>query len=69
VDAQDPNVDLFFRVRTPAGASKINVYGDGNLIKSLPKLRVAPSEMESVRLKREDIKNYHEITISVQEVK
>lgn len=67
-DTQD-NVSIFFRVRTPMGASKLNIYYDSKLVKSLPKLRLAPSEMESVSLPRKDLADVKEIMIEAKEGK
>lgn len=68
-EASDPNVDLFFRVRTPMGKSALDIYGDGKLLKTLPKIRMVPSEMESVHLKRSDIAGYKEVSVVAREAK
>lgn len=63
----DDTFDLFFRVRKPMGASTIEIYLDDVLFKSIKKLRVAPSEMESVKLNRKDVINAKKISIDVKE--
>ena len=67
-EAKDDNVDLFFRVRTPLKTSVLEVYGDGKLLKKIPKIRLVPSEMESVHLKRSDLANIKEVSIVAKEV-
>ena len=67
-EAKDDNVDLFFRVRTPFKTSVLEVYGDGKLLKKIPKIRLVPSEMESVHLKRSDLANIKEVSIVAKEV-
>ena len=58
-------VDLFFRVRRPTGQVKIKVMAEGKEILSFPRLRVVPSEMESIRIKKDDMKDYSELTVSL----
>lgn len=67
-EAKDDNVDLFFRVRTPLKTSVLEVYGDGKLLKKIPKIRLVPSEMESVHLKRSDLANFKEVSVVAKEV-
>ena len=67
-EAKDDNVDLFFRVRTPLKTSVLEVYGDGKLLKKIPKIRLVPSEMESVHLKRSDLANIKEVSVVAKEV-
>lgn len=64
----DDTFDLFFRVRTPMKESVIEIYLDDVLFKSVKKLRLAPSEMESVKLNRKDIRGKKKISIDVKEV-
>lgn len=65
----DDKIQLFFRVRSPLSESKINIYYDSKLVKSLPKLRLAPSEMESVTIKRNELSDVHNIVIEAREDK
>jgi NADPH-dependent 2,4-dienoyl-CoA reductase/sulfur reductase-like enzyme len=66
---KDPSapVDVFFRVRTPKKGVRIVLSKNGQELRSLPKVRVAPSEMESVRLSPEDLADASEIQVSVKE--
>lgn len=67
-EGSEENVDLFFRVRTPLKQSVLEVYGDGKLLKRIPKIRLVPSEMESVRLKRSELTGLKEVSIVAKEV-
>ncbi len=63
----DDIFELFFRVRKPMGACQIEIYLDGKPYKSIRKLRVAPSEMESIKLNRKDVMNIEKISVDVKE--
>jgi NADPH-dependent 2,4-dienoyl-CoA reductase/sulfur reductase-like enzyme len=63
----DGSVDLFFRVRKPLGKSKIHVVAEGREIASFPRIRLVPSEMETIKLKKEDIQSLSEIVVSAKE--
>jgi NADPH-dependent 2,4-dienoyl-CoA reductase/sulfur reductase-like enzyme len=67
-EGSEENVDLFFRVRTPLKQSVLEVYGDGKLLKRIPKIRLVPSEMESVRLKRSELAGLKEVSVVAKEV-
>jgi NADPH-dependent 2,4-dienoyl-CoA reductase/sulfur reductase-like enzyme len=67
--SSNEDVDLFFRVRRPMGESIIEIYLDDQLYKSVKKVRLAPSEMESIKLKRNEIMNAKRLSIDVKEVK
>ena len=67
-EGSEENVDLFFRVRTPLKQSVLEVYGDGKLLKRIPKIRLMPSEMESVRLKRSELAGLKEVSVVAKEV-
>lgn len=64
----DDYVDLYFRVRTPLSKSVIDIYVGNRLLKSVQKMRMAPSEMESIRIKRSDLVSDNDIKVSVREV-
>lgn len=66
-EGEDEKTELFFRVRKPMGKSKVVVYKDDEVLLSLPKIRLAPSEMESVTLKRSDVKDAEKISVVIQE--
>lgn len=63
----DEKTELFFRVRKPLGKSRVLVYKDDEILLSLPKIRLAPSEMESVVLKRADVRTAKKISVVIQE--
>ena len=69
LEGNDENVELFFRVRSPLGQSKVNLLFDGKVVRSLPKLRLAPSEMESIKIKRQELQGVKEVSVSVEEVR
>ena len=48
-------VDLFFRVRTPTSNCKIVAKVGDKVVRSIPKIKVIPSEMESIRIKKADL--------------
>ncbi|MBS7526034.1 FAD-dependent oxidoreductase [Fusibacter paucivorans] len=60
----DDTVTLLFRVKKTYKNARINVLGDGEKIKSIKKLHLAPSEMERVDLKLE--KAYQQLTVEVE---
>ena len=60
------SVDIFFRVRRPLSSLSLVVKKDGEEIKTVKKVKVIPSERESVRLKKEDFINASEIVISLR---
>jgi NADPH-dependent 2,4-dienoyl-CoA reductase/sulfur reductase-like enzyme len=57
-------VTLLFRVKKTYKNARINVFGDGEKIKSLKKMHLAPGEMERVDLKLEKV--YQQLTVEVE---
>ena len=47
---------------------KINVYVDGELVKKISKIKVAPGEMESVKLDAKILKGAKERTFKLEEI-
>jgi hypothetical protein len=47
---------------------KINVYGDGKLLLSKKRPRVAPSEMEAIKISKDLLENVTEIKICLEEI-
>ena len=62
------DITVYFRVADVFRNVKVNIYGDGNLIVSRKKARTAPGEMESIKLKSSDFKDYNELTFALEEV-
>ena len=62
-------VDVFFRVRAVCGKSRVVVTDEaGNRIASFPRERLAPGEMENIKLPRRLLENAQgSITVSVEE--
>ena len=69
MDADFPAVDVFFRVRAVCGKSRIRVTDEaGTQIASFPRERLAPGEMENIKLPRKLLENAKgSITVSVEE--
>jgi NADPH-dependent 2,4-dienoyl-CoA reductase/sulfur reductase-like enzyme len=65
----DEGVNLFFRARKPVNNVKLVLTANGQALSSLPKIRVVPSEMESVKVTKEMLKGVSEVTLSVEEAK
>lgn len=61
-------VNVFFRVADVFRNVKINVYKDGELVLSKKKKRVAPGEMESLKLSAEIIEGATELKIGLEEL-
>ena len=61
-------VDVFFRVRKNYGAAQIEVASGGSVLAAFKRLRMAPGEMENVRLSSEVLqKAGDELTFSIRE--
>ncbi len=60
-------VDVFFRVRVPQNNVKLSLSKEGVEFSSVRKIRVVPSEMESVRITKEQLADASEIALSVKE--
>lgn len=63
------SVDLFFRVHAPYSNVKIVAKAGDKVIKSIPKIKVAPSEMQSIHLMKKDFGDAGNITVEVEEAK
>ncbi|MCI1735487.1 MAG: NAD(P)/FAD-dependent oxidoreductase [Bacilli bacterium] len=60
-------VDIFFRVQKPQTQVRLTLTKNGTDFQAVSKIRIAPSEMESLRIKQEDLADASEITLSVKE--
>ncbi len=60
------DVDLFFRVTDPQGAVTITVSQAENIIFKTKRLKVAPGEMERIRLKAGTIQNQDAIEVKLE---
>lgn len=60
-------VDLFFRVRTPVENIRIVAKAGDKVIKSIPKFKVAPSEMQSIRLNKKDFGDAKQVSVEIVE--
>ena len=58
---------MYFRVSDVFRNIKINVYADNKLVKTINKIKVAPGEMESVKLKTEILEGIKEISFRLEE--
>ncbi len=67
MEAKDDKVELFFRVRTPSSNPTLEVLLDEKLYKSIKKIRMAPSEMETLVLNRKDLAGVKSIKVEVKE--
>lgn len=61
------DVEVYFRVSNVFKNVKVCVYADEKLIKSVNKIKVAPGEMEKVKLSCEDLKDVKEICFKLEE--
>lgn len=61
------DVTVYFRVADVYRNIRINVYADDKLVKSVNKIKVAPGEMETVKLPVEILNNVNEICFKVEE--
>ena len=59
------DVTVYFRVADVYRNIRINVYADNKLVKSVNKIKVAPGEMETVKLPVEILNNVNEICFKV----
>ena len=62
------DVTVYFRVANVAKNVKVNVYADGKLILSKKKLKVAPAEMETVKLSKDIIEGVTSLSFKLEEV-
>ena len=62
------DVNLYFRTSNVYRNVKINVYGDGKLLLSKKRPRVAPSEMEAIKISKDLLENVTEIKICLEEI-
>ncbi len=67
MEAKDEKVELFFRVRTPSSNPTLEVLLDEKPYKSIKKIRMAPSEMETLVLNRKDLAGVKSIKVDVKE--
>ena len=63
------DVTVYFRVNNVYKNVKINVYDNGKLVLSRKKLKVAPAEMETVKLSADIIKNATDLKFVLEEEK
>lgn len=59
-------VDIFFRVRKPIDNCYLTIKKDGKEIQAIKKIKIIPSERESVRIKKEVFLEASEIEISLR---
>lgn len=62
------DVTLYFRVSDVYKNVKINVFGDGKLLISRKKQRLAPSEMETVKISRDMLDGVSELSLTLEVV-
>ncbi|MBR2025020.1 MAG: FAD-dependent oxidoreductase, partial [Clostridia bacterium] len=62
------DVTVYFRVNNVYKNVKINVYADGKLLLSKKKIKVAPAEMETVKLNKEILENVSSLSFKLEEV-
>ena len=62
------DVTLYFRVSGVYKNVRVNIYGDDKLLISRKKQRVAPSEMETVKINRDMLDNISELSLKLEVV-
>lgn len=65
IENVEENVEFLFRVTKTARNAVLNVYKDGNLLKSVKKPHVAPAEMEKIILKKSELEGINE-TLTIE---
>ena len=65
-DLVEDYVDVFFRVRAPFDNVNLTLTKNGEDFSKVRKIKVIPSEMESMRIKKEQLLDASEITLSVR---
>ena len=65
---KNKDVTVFFRVADVFRNVKVCVYDDGELIFSKKKMKVAPGEMESIKLKSNMLKNGRQLDFRLEEM-
>ncbi len=64
---ENKDVKVYFRVSDTYSNVKVNVYGDGELIFSKKRPKVAPGEMESITLKKDSFGGYNTLEFKLEE--
>ena len=67
-DLIEDGVDIFFRVRSPQDEVRLVLTANGEEIQSTYKLKVIPSEMETLKVKKEKILDASEVILSLRKV-
>jgi NADPH-dependent 2,4-dienoyl-CoA reductase/sulfur reductase-like enzyme len=66
-DAVSGSVSIFFRVREPKTNVSLTLTANGKEFSTVKKIRVAPSEMESLSIPKEALADASEITLALKE--
>ena len=66
--SREKDVTVYFRVGELMRGAVVNVYRDGNLVISKKRPRVAPAEMESIKIGAEHVIGANEIMVEVKAV-
>ena len=64
---EEKDVTLYFRTGGLYRNVKINVYADGNLALSKKKQRIAPSEMETLKISKKMLEGVSELRLELEE--
>ena len=62
------DVTVYFRVSNVFKNVKVNVYADGNLVLSRKKQKVAPAEMETIKINKDVFENAKALSFKLEEV-
>ena len=62
------DVTVYFRVSNVFKNVKVNVYADGNLVLSRKKQKVAPAEMETIKLNKDIFENAKALSFKLEEI-
>ena len=62
------DMTVYFRVSNVFKNVKINVYADGNLVLSRKKQKVAPAEMETIKLNKDVLENAKTLCFKLEEI-
>ncbi len=62
------DVTVYFRVSNVFKNVKVNVYADGNLVLSRKKQKVAPAEMETIKINKDVFENAKALSFKLEEI-
>lgn len=68
VNLDNDTVQISFRVRSPMKNKRIVLESEGKEIASFPRLHLAPSEMENIKIKKSKLRDVAVLSVSIKEM-